>query len=401
MQTVTAMKKHPAFHFAHFFAQRFGEERCLQVAGSLTFTTLLSIVPIAAIALTLISAFPVFSDMSIQIKTFLFSNLVPESSGKILSIYVTQFSENAARLTALGIAFLTLTALTLMLTIDHVFNTIWRISSKRPMLHRILIYWGMLTIGPLLIGGSLSITSWLMGRSAEFIHSPHEIGILFLKVVPVLLTIAALSLLYLIVPNTPVPKHHALLGGAIAGIAFELMKIGFGWYITHFTTYKLIYGAFASIPVFLLWIYLSWLIVLSGALLTASMPLWEQSSWNRKSFPGKRFYDALHILEALYIAQKSGKTLEADRLHRQLKLDFDLVESILHEFSAHGYAKEAAEGGWLLARDADDITLSDIYRLTVFAPGHGRALPGQLDRNIADIIGKEMNIPLKAAFRKD
>jgi membrane protein len=269
------------------------------------------------------------------------------------------------------------------------------------MTHRVLIYWGMLTIGPILIGGSLSITSWLLGRSADLVHSPHELGFVFLKVVPFMLTILALSLLYLIVPNTSVPKFHAFLSGTIAGIAFELMKIWFGWYITHFTAYKLVYGAFASIPVFLLWIYLSWLIVLSGALLTASLPLWEQSSWRIRRFPGKRFYDALQILEALYNAQKSGTTLEVYTLHWQLRLGFDTVESILHDFSDHGFAKEAAEGGWLLARDADDITLSDIYRLTVFDPDLTAALPDELNRKIADIIDNGMKFPLKSAFRMD
>lgn len=395
------IENHPAFHFVRFFAQRFNDERCLQVAGSLTFTTLLSLVPLVAIALTLISAFPVFSQMTIHIKAFLFSNLVPESSGKILTLYVTQFSQNAEKLTAFGIAFLTLTALTLMLTIDHIFNTIWRISRKRTMLHRVLIYWAVLTVGPVLIGGSLSITSWLLGHSVQFIHPPHEFGFVLLKIVPAILTIAALSLMYLIVPNTAVPKWHALLGGVLAGSAFELMKIWFGWYVTHFTTYTLVYGAFASIPVFLLWIYLSWLIVLSGALFTASLPFWEQSAWSRKSFPGKRFYDALLVLEALYGVQKSGGTLEADVLHRRIKVDFDIVESILDDFSAHGLAKEAVEGGWLLARDAADIMLSDVYRMTVFDPDQGRTLPDALDRKISDAFENAMKIPLKTAFGKN
>ncbi len=378
--------------FARLFAARFSEERCLQAAGSLTFTTLLSLVPIVTIALTLVSAFPVFSTMTAHVKAFVFSNLVPESSARILTFYMGQFTENAARLTTLGVAFLVLTALTLMLTIDHVFNTIWRISRKRTLIHRILIYWGMLTIGPILIGGSLSITSWLLGRSVQF-----SLGILFLKIVPALLTILAMSLLYLIVPNTAVPKRHAFLGGALAGIAFELMKVGFGWYITHFTTYKLVYGAFASIPVFLLWIYLSWLIMLSGALFTASLPLYEQASWNLKTFPGKRFHDTLKILEALHSAHQSGDALEADSLHRMLRLDLDVVESILDDLSLHGIAKESSEG-WVLGRDAGNIRLSEIYRMTVFDP----AIPSSFmpHGKLSGIIENELNISLKAALGK-
>ena len=378
--------------FAQLFATRFNEERCLQAAGSLTFTTLLSLVPIVTIALTLISAFPVFSAMTAHVKTFVFSNLVPESSARILTFYMGQFTENAARLTTLGVVFLVFTALTLMLTIDHVFNTIWRVSRKRTLIHRILIYWGMLTIGPILIGGSLSITSWLLGRSVQF-----SLGILFLKTVPALLTILAMSLLYLIVPNTAVPKYHAFLGGSLAGIAFELMKIGFGWYITHFTTYKLVYGAFASVPVFLLWIYLSWLIMLSGALFTASLPLYEQASWNLKTFPGKRFHDTLKILEALYSAHQSGKAPDAGSLHRALRLDLDVVESILDDLSLHDIAKESSEG-WILGRDAGNILLSEIYRMTVFDPS--TPLPFMPHSKLAGIIENELNLSLKAALGK-
>ncbi len=379
--------------FAHFFARRFNEDRCFQIAGSLTFTTLLSIVPIVTIALTLVSAIPVFSSMTTHVKTFVFSNLVPESGGRILAFYVTQFSQNAARLTVLGAIFLALTALTLMLTIDHVFNTIWRVTRKRPMIHRILIYWGMLTIGPVLIGGSLSITSWLLSRSAGFV-SPHELGIVFLKIVPYLLTILAMSLLYFTVPNTSVPRSHALLGGILAGTAFEIMKVGFGWYITHFTTYKLVYGAFSSIPVFLLWIYLSWLIVLSGALLTASLPLYDQASWNLKTFPGKRFIDALKILEALNAAHKTGKVPDSACLHSQLEIDRDILESILHECSLRNLAKETLEGGWVLGRDARNILLSDIYKMTVFDPVE--PLPGSLQGRLSEIIDQSLDISLES-----
>lgn len=385
--------------FTRFLAKRFGEERCLQIAGSLTFTTLLSIVPLITIALSLVSAFPVFSDMTGHVKAFVFSNLIPQSGAKIVSLYVTEFSRNAARLTALGIVFLALTALTLMFTIDHVFNTIWRVTRKRTMIHRILIYWGMLTIGPVLIGGSLSITSWLLARSAEFVHSPHELGIVFLKVVPFLLTILAMGLLYLIVPNAEVLKQHALTGATLAGIAFETMKVGFGWYITHFTTYTLIYGAFSSIPVFLLWIYLSWLIMLSGALLTASLPLYEQSSWHLKTFPGKRFYDALKILERLHIAQKSGDAPSAERLHLQLNLDRDVVESILDDLSLKKIAKETRDGGWVLTRDAAGISLAEIYRLTVFDPI--APLPGSLDVKIIEAMDAELDISLDAALGRN
>ncbi len=383
-------------HFLHFLARRFGEERCLQVAGSLTFTTLLSLVPMVTIALTMISAFPMFSGMASHIRSFVFSNLVPESSSRILSLYVTQFSANAERLTALGIAFLVVTALTLMLTIDHILNTIWRISKHRSMLHRILIYWGMLTIGPILIGGSLSITSWLLGRSAALIQP--GLGILLLKTVPTLLTVAALSLLYLIVPNTSVPRRDAILGGAIAGTLFELMKSSFGWYITHFTAYKLVYGAFASIPVFLLWIYLSWIVVLSGAVFTASLPTWDIGM--PRDFPGKRFHDALLVLAALCRAQRKGDAPTAEQIGREQKLDRASVESLLELFSRENLARETVEGGWMLARNADEITAGQIFRLTAYEPGPGCALSGELEQKISEFLSGNLEVSLRSALQK-
>ncbi len=372
--------------FVQLVARRFSEERCFQAAGSLTFTTLFAIVPIVTVALTLVSAFPVFSAMTAHVKLFLFSNLVPQSAGKMLAFYVTQFTENAARLTALGIVFLIVTALTLMLTIDHVFNTIWRVSRKRSMMHRILIYWGMLTIGPLLIGSSLSMTSWLLGRSSEVaLH-----GVFFLKTLPALLTVSAMSLLYIIVPNAPVAKRHAFLGGMLAGIAFELMKIGFGWYITHFTTYKLVYGAFASIPVFLLWIYISWLIMISGALITACLPLYGQVPG--RNFPGKHFHDAVKLLESLHTAHQEGRALRIEALREHTGLHFDEIASLLAVLAASGLASETQEGAWMLGKDANRILLSDIYRATVFDPID--VLPESLDKRLLESIDGALNIPL-------
>ena len=146
--------------FLRFIGNRFSQDRCAEMAASLTFTTLLSLVPLITIALTLFSAFPVFADFSAQIKNFLLANMMPETGGKMISNYMEQFAESAAKLTAVGIVFLTLTAMLMMLTIDKAFNTIWRVSRPRALVQRVLIYWAVLTLGPLLIGGSLSLTSW-------------------------------------------------------------------------------------------------------------------------------------------------------------------------------------------------------------------------------------------------
>lgn len=253
-------------------AARFSEDRCAQIAASLTFTTLLSLVPLITIALTLFSAFPVFQEFSTNIKNFMLAHMLPETGGKMISGYVAQFAESASRLTAAGILFLGLTAMLMMYTIENAFNIIWRVSFPRAVMQRVLIYWMVITLAPILIGASLTLTTWLISLSSGLSSNISKLEVNLLKGVSVLLTTLAFTLLFRIVPNRHVPLAHALIGGVVAAALFELMNRAFGYYISHFPTYRLVYGAFASIPIFLLWIYLSWLTVLIGALITAALP---------------------------------------------------------------------------------------------------------------------------------
>jgi membrane protein len=216
----------------------------------------------------------VFKSLLGQLRSFVMNNMLPESVDAI-SIYAEQFSENAARLTAVGIAFLGVTALLLMLTIDHAFNAIWRVSRPRPLLQRILVYWTVLTVGPMFVGASLSLTSYLITLSFGMVDEVPGMEFAVLRFAPVVLTTTAFALLYFTVPNCPILKRDALTGGIAAGAGFEVMKHGFGFYVTHIPTYKVIYGAFAAVPIFLLWIYLSWLIVIGGAVLVAALPEWR------------------------------------------------------------------------------------------------------------------------------
>ena len=194
------------------FGRRFIEDRCVQIASSLTFTTLLALVPIVTVALTVVSAFPVFESLIGHLQRFLMNNMLPESVSAITT-YTAQFSENTTQLTAVGIAFVAVTALMLMITIDGAFNDIWRVSRPRSLLQRILVYWTVLTIGPLFVGASLSLTSYLIRLSLGLIDDPPGVGLLLLRFVSLLLTSVALALLYWTVPNRPVLKRDALLGG--------------------------------------------------------------------------------------------------------------------------------------------------------------------------------------------
>lgn len=191
--------------FIRFVMTRFAQDRCVQIAASLTFTTLLSLVPLITIALTLFSAFPVFEDFSSQIKIFLLENLMPATAGNVITHYTEQFAESAGRLGAAGVVFLAVTAMLMMLTIDQAFNTIWRVTRPRTMLKRLIVYWAVLTLAPVLVGASLSLTSWLVGLSMGYAKHIPIFGVGVLKVLPVLFTTLAFAMLFRLVPNRYVP----------------------------------------------------------------------------------------------------------------------------------------------------------------------------------------------------
>lgn len=391
--------------FLRFIARRFNEDKCLQMASSLTFTTLLSLVPLITITLTMISAFPVFSELSTQLKVFILSNLVPESAGKVITVYMQQFSENANKLTALGIASLGVTAIMLMLTIEKALNVIWRVIRHRTLLNRVLIYWAVLTLGPLLMGSSLSLTSYLVSFSLGFVSGVPEVGVILLKIMPVILTIISITLLFVTVPNRFVPWSHALTGAVIAGIAFELMKKFFAVYIGHFGSYKLVYGAFAIFPIFLLWIYFSWMVVLLGAVIASSLSYWRGGAWKNERVPGRQLYDALHILNLLYHGYEKGETFDLRQLRQQVHLGFDELEEVLERLVQEKWVRRVTGNGWALVVNPEKIKVYEVYQLFVFRAPHllatktgGDSPLNTFIHGLASRIDVEMNKSLKSLF---
>jgi membrane protein len=351
-----------------FIAGRFVQDRCTQTAASLTFTTLLSLVPMITIALTMFSAFPVFENFSVQIKTYLLNNLMPETAGVVITRYMQQFTESAARLTTVGIGFLALTAMSMMLTIDHAFNVIWRVTRPRPLVKRLVVYWAVLTLAPLLIGASLSLTSWLVGLSMGYAKNIPLFGIGVLKILPVLFTTLAFALLFRLVPNRYVPRSHALIGALVAAVLFETMNRIFGYYISNFPTYKLVYGAFASVPIFLMWIYLSWLTILFGAEIAASLSHWRTSAAQQVS-PTTRLLDALRVLQALINGFQQGTVNTFPEMSKSLHIGYDELEKILEKLASADMVRKAEGQGWLLMRDANNIRASELLHLFVLDSG--------------------------------
>lgn len=353
---------------ARFIAGRFVQDRCTQTAASLTFTTLLSLVPMITIALTMFSAFPVFENFSVQIKTYLLNNLMPETAGVVITRYMQQFTDSAARLTTVGIGFLALTAMSMMLTIDHAFNIIWRVARPRPLVKRLVVYWAVLTLAPLLIGASLSLTSWLVGLSMGYAKNIPLFGIGVLKILPVLFTTLAFALLFRLVPNRYVPRSHALIGALVAAVLFETMNRIFGYYVSHFPTYKLVYGAFASVPIFLMWIYLSWLTILFGAEIAASLSHWRTPAAHQVSST-TRLLDALRVLQALVSGFQQGTVSTFPELSKSLHIGYDELERILEKLASADMVRKAEGQGWLLMRDPNNIRASELLHLFVLDTG--------------------------------
>jgi len=265
--------------------QRFIEDRCIRVASSLSFTTLLALVPLTAVTIAVLSLFPVFSTWMGVIQNFIYSNFVP-AAGEMVQSHLTQFAEKTGRLTAVGLVFLVITAIMLMATIEQAFNDIWRVTNTRKLVHRFLAYWALLTLGPLLIAASLTITTELIALPV-FDHTVTGIfGQVADWTLPLVLETGAAMLLYTVVPNTQVRWRHALAGAAFAVVLLEIAKLLFAASMKHlFASYKIVYGAIAVLPVFLIWIYISWLIVLLGAVVTAALTDWTEHGHDRPGEP--------------------------------------------------------------------------------------------------------------------
>lgn len=350
--------------FTRYVLTRFKHDRCVQIAASLTFTTLLSLVPLITIALTMFSAFPVFDDFSTQIKNYLLGNLMPETAGKVIAHYTEQFAESAGRLGVFGVVFLLVTAMVMMMTIDQAFNIIWRVIRPRKLIKRFVVYWVVLTMAPLLVGASLSLTSWLVGLSMGYAKHIPVFGVGMLKTLPVLFTTLAFVVLFRLMPNRYVPVTHALIGGVVAAVLFETMNRVFGLYISHFPTYKLVYGAFASVPIFLMWVYFSWLTILLGAVVAASLSHWRTPE--AEYLPSVvKMLDALRVLQIMSDGMNSGVVVTLPALSRKLHVGFFTLEEIMERLVSANLVRKAEGQGWLMIRDASHIRATELLHLFV------------------------------------
>jgi membrane protein len=247
--------------------------RVARTAGSLAFTTLLGLVPLATVAFAFVARFPVFQQWLDALERFLLEHMLPGSANAVVHTYVREFTEKAVGLTGVSIAFIVVTAVLVIATVEREVNAIWGITRARPLARRLVVYAIGATAGPVLVGASISVTTWLLTQSLAAVPLRATLADLTVRALPLVFSTLALALLYAIAPQRHVPWRHAFAGAVVAALAFEGAKLGFAFYLTQVPTYELVYGALAALPVFLIWIYLCWFIVLTGAAITATLAL--------------------------------------------------------------------------------------------------------------------------------
>lgn len=259
------------FSLIRLTIRRAREERLAQVAGSLTFTTLLSVVPLMAVSFALFTRFPGFRGAGEAIRGHLLKGLLPDDIYRTVLKYLGQFTANTSGLTLVGSLFVLVTALSMLLSVETVLNRIWRVRKHRPVFQRLGLYLLMLSVAPALLGASLWATSWLRATSGDLLPAIPLSARFVLHLGPVVLGTAGFASLFYFVPNAKVRRREAIAGGLLASVAFELGKLAFAAYLLRVPTYKTVYGAFAPFLIFLLWVYFSWLVTLAAALIIANL----------------------------------------------------------------------------------------------------------------------------------
>ena len=331
------------------------EHDCLSRAGALTYTTLFAVVPMMTVAFTIFSLLPEFAQVGTKIQDYLFANLVP-SSGVVVRDKLLEFSSRAQGLTGLGFLFLFVTAFLMLVSIEKTFNQIWHVDESRRGLSRFLLYWGVLSLGPPLIAGGVFISLYL--TTLPFLSDMDVLGLnqVFLPVLPYVLTALGFTLLYAAVPHCSVKLTHALLGGILAMLAFETVKWLFTAGVSRLS-FETIYGPFAAVPLFLIWLYLVWVVILSGAIVVRTL-----------SIPRERFdaaepplISAARVLQVLQRAHNAGDTVSEAELGEAVSLNRhqqQRIFQVLHQMKLIGTAEDDR---WYLNRSLSRVSLWDLY----------------------------------------
>jgi membrane protein len=394
--------------FIRLLIHHFKEDAGLQHVAALTYTTLLSLVPLMTVMLALFSVFPASDHLIAEVEDFIFHNFVP-AAGEAVRAHLHDFSQKAGKLSGVGFIFLILVALLLMSNIDKAFNAIWHVRRKRSAVAKFTVYWAILSLGPILIAFSVGVTSYLV--SMPLFSDVETVMLLrtrLLSLMPVIISTCAFTLLYALVPNRPVPLRHAIAGGVVAALLFELAKRGFALYVTAFPTYQTIYGALAAVPIFLIWIYLSWTVTLLGAEFAYCLGIYREDWQEKRSLRGGALILAFRMLKLLRQAQLKGESLSSDEaMQKMASATHAEIDKSLQTLHAARLVLRDENGSWALARDLDDVSFSELYHAGDYALPSSQSLSGESDefrgllRQLESQFEETMDQPLAGLMREE
>ncbi len=369
-------------HFSRFLLRRFVDDRCFESAGALAYTTLFAIVPFSAVVFAMLSAFPAFHDWGARVSEFVFSNFVPSSVAGGVKDYLQQHVGGATSLTTSGAIALVASVLVTMWSIEQTFNRIWRVPSTRPKLTRILMYWTLLTLGSLLVVAALAATSALFSIPALAGVQAHGAGEQLLRYLPHALELVTFSAAYWFIPHRTIPLRFAIAGGVLASFAFEGLKWGLAIYLRN-ASYQQLYGVLAVIPIFLIWVYSSWLVVLFGASLAASLASFRYQPRALRLTRGAELYAVMRLLGRFEEARRNGLGLHLAQIRqREPGMTDELAQTLVSGLCHLNIITRAESGAWLLSRDLATVSVGEVYEglhLRVPPPDEALCLPSRQD----------------------
>ena len=373
----------PWFETLRTLRARFREDRLGLTASSLTFTTLISLVPLLTVMLAVFTAFPMFGTFQAGLEKYFLQTLVPPNIARPVLGALTMFATKASRLGTAGLIALGFTAMAMMLTIDRTLNAIWRVKKPRPIAQRVLVYWAAVTLGPLILGASLTLMSYAISASSGMVQQMSGSVSFSLSALEFAALATAMSGLYHYVPHAPVAWRHAIAGGLFVATGFEVARRSLGWYLTHMTSYSSVYGAFATVPIFLLWIYLGWVIVLLGAVIAAYAPSLKLNLVQHGQVPGQHFALALDIVRRLERSREAGEHgMSGMALADSLRVDplqFESVMESLLTLDWVGRLDEEGQPRYVLLCDPSHTPLAPLVDAFLLGPiGALAAVRGKL-----------------------
>lgn len=347
--------------FARFLWRRFLDDRLFEAAGALSFTTVFALVPLSMVVFGVLSAFPVFEVWSDRLSDYIFSNFVPSSARAVESV-LRGFTQNTSQITAVGVIALVISLLITLTSVETTFNRIWRVKTARPDVARFLVYWTVLTLGALVAAASLALSARFFALGIFQSESGQWLQRTMLQLAPMAIELLALTAIFRVVPHRTVHWRHAAAGAVIAVLLLELVKWVIALYLGSFTSYQRIYGQLAFVPIFLLWIYLTWVSVLLGASFAASMSAFRYQPAHMRLPLGYELYGILRMLGRFAEARRHGRGLHSDEIQQLEPMLTDaLVQQLLAQLGEIKLVDRSESGEWLLSRDLDDLTLGELY----------------------------------------